>query len=175
MLWFYNSNMKKLFTFLFSALFSIAYAGSDNWHSEVVPGEGVNPIGFIYYTGALGTKVLNKKEKTDTALEFICSYTGDAPVMSIFWRGYLAKDDVTINTFIDNKLFNAPTKWSVDGELIYIDLVKSTELIKQLKNARTVRFQWSVGEVQETASYSVAFNMTGVDFSDFNAKCNTLL
>jgi hypothetical protein len=157
-------NMKKLLALIILTVCSLAHA---EWRLAAVYGKEV-PVGYIYYTSAVGTA---GKEKLETRLQFICSLRGGEPIVSIFWEKTIDTNGEVVVSFVPD---NAPlmiTSWTNDGELVYKPTASSPKVINAVKTARIVKFQMQGNNI----TYSTAFNVTGVDFTEFNAKCGTQL
>jgi hypothetical protein len=160
--WFYNSNMKKLLTLLLLALCSIAHA---EWHLATVYGKD-SPAGYIYYTSAVGT---TDNEKLSTRLQFICSLKGGVPIVSIYWDKNIEANGEVVVSFVTDSSATTITSWTNDGELLYKPLASAPKVINAVKTGKIIKFR-----AQGTStSYTTAFNVTGVDFTEFNAKCGT--
>jgi hypothetical protein len=156
--------MKKLFTLILVAFCSLVHA---EWHLAAVYGKDI-PVGYIYYTSAVGT---TDKEKLATRLQFICSLKGGDPIVSIFWEKNIEANGEVVVSFVTDNSVPVITSWTNDGELLYKPLSSAPKVINSVKTGRIIKFR-----AQGTnTSYTTAFNVSGVDFTEFNAKCGTQL
>jgi hypothetical protein len=154
--------MKKLLSLLMLVFCSVVHA---DWRMVTIYSKYI-PAGYIYYTSAIGSV---DKEKVNTRLQFICSLKGGDPIVSVFWEKNIeAGSEVTLSVATDNSIPINYT-WAVDGELILSPLLSSHKLINTIKSGKIVKFKMQGTKV----AYLTAFNVSGVDFTEFNTMCST--
>ena len=143
---------------------------ADNWKlSSVLAND--KPVGYIYHTSSMGTQT-NPPSKSYSGLRLICSLKGGEPAVALYWKnGMNLREDTRVTVTADNRAAT-PTTWGSDSDLLFRNISESRDLLTLIKTSKTIKFQWMVGP---SSQYTTAFNVSGIDLSDFNAKCKTEL
>jgi len=144
---------------------------ADNWKLTAVLGND-KPVGYVYHTSSMGTQT-NPVNKSYSGLRLICSLKGGEPVVALYWNnGMNIREEILVTVIADNKATVHPTLWGSEGDLLFRNVAESKELLALIKTSKVVKFQWMAGAASQ---YTTAFNVAGINLSDFNAKCKTEL
>lgn len=162
--------MKKILTFILFFIANIAIA-APNWKLATVTGKDL-PVGYIYYTDAMGILSGPTQKKSFTSLRFICSLKGGDPILGIVWDGGIySNSDLLVSVSTDATNIQ-PTFWINETDIIYKPMIEIGDIIKLFKTSKYIKFQWVSSD---TTVYTTTFNVSGFDLTNFNTKCKLQL
>ena len=148
---------------LLAICFASGMAQASGWIMTTIHNKNT-PVGIIYYINAIGT---HGASKSLTSLRLICSLTNNEQIIGVYWDKLQGREDIVVSTYVDNKLIGIPIVWDNDISLLFKPTTEVNNIMEALSSGRLIKFQWNTDSTQ----FTTAFNLTGVDLANFNAKC----
>ncbi len=132
------------------------------------------PVGYIYYTAAIGTIDSRPVQKSVTGLRLLCSLTGGSPVIAIYWNGTNFDGTEYISIEVDGRVISSPQMWRQEQNLTFRNLDESRLLLQELRIGRVVKFSWTgKNGIKRTTMFSLAgFN---ANLAEFASACKISL
>ena len=166
---------------LFSFCISIVAASAETsiWQIAEISDTEMAPVGYIYYTSAIGTQINSTPKKVVTSLRLVCStkistQRDNDPLIILFWNTMNGNTPQSVTIGVDKNTPNYLSRWQQEGPILLRSVNESKEIMQRLKTNKSIKFSWiTVDGVQHLTIFDL--RTFGVHLSEFNALCKTTL